>query len=294
MAVKVPAFHRPSAKLARRILPGRAVANGGAVARMRRRGMSPREIASALVWLETARYYGISQVLDIEGHESPVTELLTTGTPGPSRRAGATAPALTGALIATNEASRIAGALESLAGFVDEIVILDGGSTDETVEIAKSYGATVHHRAFDRDFAAQRNALLDHVRTPWVFMLDCDERVPQELATDVVDVLRGTEVDAVVLPWLNLVDDDPVPTRWPDPHARVHRTRLRYRSPVHEYVLARTAIYLPLNGPCVQHHKTKARSYRQLRLYDAIDPGQTTQIDIERMARWKDADPAGE
>lgn len=294
IAVAQRAFHRPSSRLARRLLPGRAASNALAVARMRRRGMRPREIASALIWLETAYYFGITTVLDISGNESPVTELLA-GRPRPRPRpAPAQRPSITGALIATNEASRIGAALDSLSGFVDDLVVLDGGSTDGTPEVAASYGARVYHRPFDRDFAAQRNALLDHVHTPWVFMLDCDERVPAELGREVLEALGRTDVDTIVMPWLNLVEDDPVPTRWPDPHTRVHRTALRYRRPVHEYILARTAIYLPMNGPCIQHHKTKARSVRQLRLYDSIDPSQTTEVDLERMERWKEDDAAGE
>jgi Glycosyl transferase family 2 len=272
MSVEVPAFHRPSAKLARRLLPARALENLPAVTRMRRRQMRPREIASALIWLETAAFYGVERVIDIAGTESPVTELLGKAIRHTRLPKVDTRPTLTGAVIALNEEGVIADALESLAGFVDEIVVLDGGSTDNTVEIARTLGATVKHRAFGNDFAAQRNALLEHVRTPWVFMLDCDERVPPELGMDVVEVLRNSDVDAVVLPWLNLVDDDPVPTRWPDPHARVHRVKLRYRGALHEFVPARTAVYLPLNGPCVQHHKTASRIRSQGHLYDSIDP----------------------
>lgn len=284
-ALSVPAFQRPSARMALPLLPLRAARHPAAVTTMTARGMSPREIGSALTWLDTAELYSVRRVVDVHGAESPVTALLRRGRDTP--RPGRATPPLTGALIAQNEEEVIGGAIESLAPYVDEIVVLDGGSTDGTVEVARSCGARVEHRPFARDFAAQRNALLRHVRTPWVFMLDCDERLPEQLGHDVLTALRNSDVDAVAVPRLNLVDDDPVPTRWPDVHPRVHRTSLRYHGAVHERLAARSAVYLPLNGPCLLHHKSAARSYRQLRLYHSIDPGQTTPLDTERMQRWR-------
>ena len=78
-------------------------------------------------------------------------------------------------MIARNEARCIARALRSAAPFVDEMIVLDTGSTDDTVEIARSCGARVHHFDWIDDFAAARNAALAHACAQWNLILDADE-----------------------------------------------------------------------------------------------------------------------
>jgi tetratricopeptide (TPR) repeat protein len=78
-------------------------------------------------------------------------------------------------MIVRNEAERLERCLRSVAGFVDEMVLLDTGSSDATVAIAEGLGAVVHHRPWPGDFAPARNAALEHVRGDWVLVLDADE-----------------------------------------------------------------------------------------------------------------------
>ncbi|WP_294256074.1 glycosyltransferase family 2 protein [uncultured Sphingomonas sp.] len=78
-------------------------------------------------------------------------------------------------MIARNEARAIARALESARPHVDSMILLDTGSTDETVAIAERCGATVHNFAWCDDFAAARNAALDHSDADWNLVLDADE-----------------------------------------------------------------------------------------------------------------------
>ncbi|MGM9582705.1 MAG: glycosyltransferase family 2 protein, partial [Phascolarctobacterium sp.] len=61
------------------------------------------------------------------------------------------------------------------------VLVLDSGSTDKTVSLAEASGASVLHRAWDNDFAAQRNYVLDKLSTEWVLYLDADERLNKEL-----------------------------------------------------------------------------------------------------------------
>lgn len=87
-------------------------------------------------------------------------------------------------ILTYNEAVNLPGCLESVA-FSDDVVILDSESTDETVQIAKSYGATVLTRPFD-NYAAQRNFGLAHnFKHDWVLMLDADERVPEDFVAEI-------------------------------------------------------------------------------------------------------------
>ena len=78
-------------------------------------------------------------------------------------------------MIVRNEAERLERCLGSVAGFVDEMVLLDTGSTDATIAIAEACGAVVHQLPWPGDFAPARNAALQHVRGDWVLVLDADE-----------------------------------------------------------------------------------------------------------------------
>jgi hypothetical protein len=78
-------------------------------------------------------------------------------------------------VIARNEARCIQRCLDSFAPWIASMVVLDTGSDDATPELALAAGATVHRFAWCDDFAAARNAALDHCCTPWVLMADADE-----------------------------------------------------------------------------------------------------------------------
>ena len=86
-------------------------------------------------------------------------------------------PHLSLSMIVRNEAERLERCLASVAGFVDEMVLLDTGSSDATVAIAERCGAVVHRLAWPGDFAPARNAALERVRGDWVLVLDADEQL---------------------------------------------------------------------------------------------------------------------
>ncbi|MBN1614741.1 MAG: glycosyltransferase family 2 protein [Deltaproteobacteria bacterium] len=83
-------------------------------------------------------------------------------------------------MVARDEESCISGALDSVRGLVDEILLVDTGSTDRTVEIAESYGARILHHPWRDDFAEARNAGLAEVTGDYVLILDADEYFEQE------------------------------------------------------------------------------------------------------------------
>ena len=80
-------------------------------------------------------------------------------------------------MIVRDEAAHLPDCLESIRGVVDEIVIVDTGSSDETVSIARSFGAHVHIHRWDGDFAAARNAGLEIATGRWILYIDADERL---------------------------------------------------------------------------------------------------------------------
>lgn len=105
-----------------------------------------------------------------------------TPTPEPHR------PTLTVGVLTMNESERIAACLES-AAFADQLVVVDSGSSDDTVAIARAHGAEVHVHADWQGFAVQRNRLLQYVRGDYIFFLDADE---------VMDAAFQRELQAIV------------------------------------------------------------------------------------------------
>jgi tetratricopeptide (TPR) repeat protein len=84
---------------------------------------------------------------------------------------------VTAGLIVRNEELFLADCLESLKDIVDDIVIVDTGSTDSTLSIARSFGARLFEFPWNHDFSAARNRVLDEIRSGWVLYIDADERV---------------------------------------------------------------------------------------------------------------------
>jgi glycosyltransferase involved in cell wall biosynthesis len=100
------------------------------------------------------------------------------------------APHLSAIIITHNEARRLGACLESLRGVAHEIIVLDDGSTDGTIEIAKSGNAIVAERVFD-NFGAQKQAALELATGEWVLSIDSDERVTSALAAEISAVLTS-------------------------------------------------------------------------------------------------------
>lgn len=80
-------------------------------------------------------------------------------------------------MIVRDEAPRIAACLQSIAPFVDEMVVVDTGSVDETPRIAAEQGAVVSTEAWRDDFSAARNASLERARGEWIFWMDADDTI---------------------------------------------------------------------------------------------------------------------
>lgn len=91
---------------------------------------------------------------------------------------------ITAAVITYNEAGRIGRTLASVKNLVSEIVVIDSGSTDETVKIAESFGAKTYIEKW-KGFAAQKNSLTEKCSCPWILYLDADEEIMPELADEI-------------------------------------------------------------------------------------------------------------
>lgn len=109
-------------------------------------------------------------------------------------------PAVSLCMIVKNEEKHLADCLRSVGDFPSEIIVLDTGSTDCTVEVAQEFGARVEHFEWCDDFAAARNESIKYAAGDWIFWMDADDRLPplslnqlkQALVSNKADVYYAT------------------------------------------------------------------------------------------------------
>lgn len=144
-------------------------------------------------------------------------------------------------LLTHNEEKHVRACIESVRACADEIIVLDSGSTDRTVAIARERGARVEYRAFD-NYPNQRNYALDLAREPWIFFIDADERATPELGVEMQDAIRNTPYAGFWIPRRNIILGKEIRhTGWsPDYQPRVMKKGCAHFDPareVHELVL---------------------------------------------------------
>lgn len=143
-------------------------------------------------------------------------------------------------MIVKNEERFLAECLESVRGVVDEICVVDTGSTDRTIEIARSYGAIVVEREWRDDFGWARNEALKLATRRWTLVLDADEEIAPE-SLPLLRALGDTPADLTVVyvQIQNQVDDEAGDaSTMTHILARIFPTspRLRFRNVIHETV----------------------------------------------------------
>ena len=105
-------------------------------------------------------------------------------------------------LITKNEAANIRACLESVQ-WADEVIVVDSGSTDDTVAICRDLGAQVHAHDWP-GFGVQKNRALGYASKDWVLSLDADERVTPELRADIERAMQAAHAaDAYLVPRLS-------------------------------------------------------------------------------------------
>ena len=102
-------------------------------------------------------------------------------------------------MIVRNESHHLPKALASVKGIAAEIVVVDTGSTDDTVSIASAMGAKVLHFEWTDDFAAARNAALEAATQPWILSLDADQRLASDSTGALATALQRSDCMAQVV-----------------------------------------------------------------------------------------------
>ncbi len=108
------------------------------------------------------------------------------------------------AIITKNEALNLPNCLKSVT-FAAQIVVVDSGSTDETIRIARDWGCDVYEEPWRGGFGAQKQFAIERCREPWILVLDADERIPEETAVAISRV-AVTDEEAVSLLCYNSVN----------------------------------------------------------------------------------------
>jgi len=177
-------------------------------------------------------------------------------------------------LLVKNEEALLPGLLNMMRPWVNEIVVIDTGSTDHSVKIARSFTSLVLECELNHDFAAARNAGLEIATCSWILQIDADEVPTQGLLKWIVMFTRlavGHEVGAVEILRENLIDGKPIGARTYEWHKRLFPRQMRFRGQIHEQLIVgdRRVFRSPdCLTHMILHHKTQARQERQNALYE--------------------------
>lgn len=185
--------------------------------------------------------------------------------------------------IMQNEADyvvRWARGLRRLPDIFDEVLVVDGGSTDDTPDRLHALGICVARRPFSGNFADQRNHGLDLLGAQWVFELDADEVPSVPLLGGLRAICEDADraqMDVVGIPRLNFLDGRLVQSpgaRGLDYQYRLHRRACRWRGAVHEEVVGYRARYeLELGeGHYLLHDKSSERHAARNAYYGTLTP----------------------
>ncbi|PSR28943.1 MAG: glycosyl transferase family 2 [Sulfobacillus thermosulfidooxidans] len=141
------------------------------------------------------------------------------------------------ALIVRNEERFITQCLESVKPITDDIVVVDTGSEDRTIELAEKEGARVISRPWPRDFARARNWAIEEAKNPWILMLDADEVLLEDDQHMLIEAVKHPTADAYNIRIVSLTDRPEDLTE-----ARVTRVfrndpRIRWEGRVHEQII---------------------------------------------------------
>lgn len=142
-------------------------------------------------------------------------------------------------IITLNEGKNIRVCLESVKSLGAEIILVDSGSTDDTVQIAKKYNAKIYTRSFD-NFSDQKNYAVSKATKKWILSLDPDEQLNTALSNEIRDAIKLERYDAFLIGRRNFILGSEIKySRWsPDEHIWLWKKDMgEWKGFVHEEIL---------------------------------------------------------
>ncbi|MHB1417774.1 MAG: glycosyltransferase, partial [Chloroflexota bacterium] len=141
-------------------------------------------------------------------------------------------------MIVRDEEANLPGCLESVRDLADEVIVVDTGSTDRTVQVAESFGAKAYYFPWCNDFAAARNESLLRATGDWILYLDADERLEDGGCQKIRELVDAGKYDAYSLEIRNVKSDGSGEADTTHTYSRLFRNRpdVRFEGTVHEQI----------------------------------------------------------
>ncbi|QOR36420.1 glycosyltransferase [Clostridium sp. 'deep sea'] len=144
-------------------------------------------------------------------------------------------------MIVKNEELNLPSNLQQATKYVDEIVIIDTGSSDNTIAIAKKYGAIVKEISWKNDFAKARNEAIKHASKDWILVLDADEILYAKEGLKLKDFLKQEyvkKIDGFIVTVCNYIEPNNTVSAEKNKSLRLFRNNniIKYEGKVHEQV----------------------------------------------------------
>lgn len=172
-------------------------------------------------------------------------------------------------LIVLNEEKRIAKVINNIKKYVDEIIVIDGGSADKTVKIAVSLGAKVFKRKWDNNFGAQRNFAIKKAKGNWIFIIDADETGSIGLLRSLRKFSNSDEVDGYGFTRKNYINKKL--DRIENTKINLFKRQARYKEKIHEQPVGLKRVLIIYDKDIyLNHYKTDGDQMKHLMNYYQI------------------------
>lgn len=163
-------------------------------------------------------------------------------------------------MIVKNEEDNLRRCLDSVKDIVDEMIIVDTGSTDSTVDIAKSFGAKVHYFPWNNNFSDARNYSMKFATCDWILLMDGDDELEEQDRQSVLDLVNKNEAEAYFFQTICYIGDEPGLEASNNLNVRLVRNHMGYffSNPIHEQIFSNIKAITPsakiLNVPIRIYH----------------------------------------
>ncbi|MBW2108688.1 MAG: glycosyltransferase, partial [Deltaproteobacteria bacterium] len=142
-------------------------------------------------------------------------------------------PRISACLIVKNEESCLENCLNSVEPYVDELIVVDTGSTDGTVKIAEKHGARVYHHPWQDDFSLHRNQSMSYATGDWMLIIDADETLTSVSGGRLREVVREATAHAILFKVVNYSADGAVLSLLSSPRLFRNYVGCHYKGIVH-------------------------------------------------------------